>query len=170
MYICNECKTVFDDIDREVINTIDYYQEYGSVCPHCRSDQFEEAVYCPVCDEYYTYDDFDGYNEETSKKPWYHHEGDICRKCVEEIFTPELAMEFLKDYELEKEFYIEVIYDAEVKHAGFLLYLCKTKFIEELKYSRESRTEDLKQFTFDNLNLFSEWYLDKYVYGKKEAV
>ena len=49
MWICNDCGAVFE-------NPREYYEHdtgyYGMDCPHCGSDDIDEAKRCSECDEW----------------------------------------------------------------------------------------------------------------------
>lgn len=55
MYICNDCKAVFETADTEQQNHpygMGYAVEKYCVCPYCGSTNFSEAYKCLFCGEY----------------------------------------------------------------------------------------------------------------------
>lgn len=66
MLICNECNRVFDESEAD-----NYDDDYGwnvenghiaayqsvMCCPHCGSEDFEDATECNICSEYFRKDD-----------------------------------------------------------------------------------------------------------------
>lgn len=66
MYVCNDCKSVFDE-DDAVSKSEDVGEYFGSpsyrsydVCPHCESYDIEEAEKCQLCEEYGEVESYDG--------------------------------------------------------------------------------------------------------------
>ena len=90
-YICKECTNVVEDyeIKREKGEWLDgYYMGDDYVCPHCGSEEFQEAVQCPICGEYVAKEEsYDGF----------------CEDCVDKAATPENLIEWC-DLEDETEF------------------------------------------------------------------
>ena len=74
MYKCNECEKVFDEPRNESETMGEYCGvpaiEYRKVCPCCGGGNFEEAVICKVCGEYYTESEI--------------HYNDVCENCIKE--------------------------------------------------------------------------------------
>ena len=54
MYICSKCGEVFDEPLREEERPCSDFPETESwyYCPHCHSDEYEEAEQCKVCGEW----------------------------------------------------------------------------------------------------------------------
>ena len=64
MFICNECKKVFDQDDiievhddpsPDGVSLVSGYYTYYE-CPHCGSGDIKEAVECQICGDYYADD------------------------------------------------------------------------------------------------------------------
>ena len=74
-YKCNSCGEVFNE---DEMITVDEYVPYGdtcvacdylgaSLCPHCRSEEIEEAEQCTICGKWHTWHD------------------EICKECNDKI-------------------------------------------------------------------------------------
>jgi len=61
MYKCNSCYTVFENAATISEGRGEYQgvlcTETIYVCPNCRSNDFEQAFKCLVCEEYFTRDE-----------------------------------------------------------------------------------------------------------------
>lgn len=76
-YKCNDCGKTFTEDEAIVAEERVPYGERSVVCdylgvtmcPHCRSERFDEAAECPICGEWHTGCD------------------DICDSCIEKIET-----------------------------------------------------------------------------------
>lgn len=114
MYICKECKRVFDEDETESVSSHDCCKnEYGGwdswdesteVCPYC-GGEFEEAYYCPICEEYHNEDDMSISYE-------------VCQECLDDFkenyvddFT--LLSDFSKDNELVEKLFNSVFDEDE---------------------------------------------------------
>ena len=138
MWICNDCGAVFE-------NPREYYEHdtgyHGADCPHCGSDNIDEAERCAECDE------------------WVNEKNLINGLC------PACIVKHANDYETVK------AYGADRKEAveinGFLAWAFTPAEIEEIlerelknsgnaeKYAHTFATDDTDDFT-DWLNERSE--------------
>ena len=50
MFICDKCKSRFDEPVEKPCRTGEY--DHYNVCPECRSDEISEAAVCEGCGEY----------------------------------------------------------------------------------------------------------------------
>lgn len=67
MYICNTCKSRFDEPNKENITFEDYYgvgnlfasrtRTTLDVCPYCDDDDIEELEQCEICEEWFRSED-----------------------------------------------------------------------------------------------------------------
>ena len=86
---CDNCKTAFDEDELEPIYTMegegvmrgplfDHFE-----CPECGSEVYDEAVQCPVCEEYYNGEE--DYCENCQKA--IHEQNDDFIKSVQDYFN-----------------------------------------------------------------------------------
>lgn len=133
MWICNDCGAVFE-------NPREYYEHdtgyHGMECPHCGSDDIDEAERCAECDEWV--------NENNLVNG-------LCPACIERHAS---------DYETVK------AYGADRKEAveinGFLAWVYSPEEIEEVLYRDLRKTETLKtnyakRFATDDPDDFTDW-------------
>ena len=133
MWICNDCGAVFE-------NPREYYEldtgYHGADCPHCGSDDIDEAKRCAECDEWV--------NENTIVNG-------LCPACI---------VKHANDYETVK------AYGADRKEAveinGFLTWAYSPEEIEEVLYRDLRKTETLKtiyakMFATDDTDDFTNW-------------
>ena len=117
MYICKNCNEVLfvDELKRVKGEWIDcryggehvgfQYEGDDYVCPHCGSEELQEAVQCPICGEYVAEEEsYDGY----------------CENCVEKAATPENLIEW-SEYEKDTD-------TVEINES--LLAMCKALKID----------------------------------------
>lgn len=71
MYFCNRCRQMFDSPDAVYDFSSEAWgrtvEHYVNVCPHCKSDDFDEMDKCDICGE------------------WISPGQDICDNCEELI-------------------------------------------------------------------------------------
>ena len=88
-YICGDCGEVFDEDEIKEV----YYDEGEGVmrgplfdhfeCPECGNEVYDEAVHCPVCEEYYNGEE--DYCENCQKA--IHEQNDEFIKTVQDYFN-----------------------------------------------------------------------------------
>lgn len=92
-YICLQCTAHFDG---DEIVAKHYDRATGTwdaeECPECGSEDFEEAGYCVICDDYYPIDNSNGAEN--------YMIGRICKKCLEKNATRDNAFRFAWDYNI----------------------------------------------------------------------
>lgn len=93
--------------------------------------------------------------------------------CIDGNFTIEDGLEFIKDSDMEKEFFVEYRTGSKIsKCSKRLLQICKYQFNRELvlaKVSRENGVSDsyddmeqeLKNFCLDEMGEYMDWYNEK---------
>lgn len=133
MFICDDCKHVFEH---------PFYDEYGDArCPECHSMFFERAYKCCVCGEYNHPDDMAS--------------AQCCNKCMEENIDEETFKKYLKDQNLETDFYVDWVTESQCDNVShILLHICKTAFDS---MSDEKRMEEIKSFIEDDVDDFASW-------------
>lgn len=80
MLVCKVCGKVYEEeeVRKRSYDHEFHYDEVYCLCPHCRSDEFEEATKCKICGEYF----YDEYNTE------------VCEECLEVSETVETALKY----------------------------------------------------------------------------
>lgn len=78
-YVCNRCGAVFDEIEAATENFTHteihpYYTETYLACPHCLSNDFEDAAYCYRCKKPIRYGNLRG--------------GYYCKDCIKKLRDP----------------------------------------------------------------------------------
>lgn len=115
-YICLNCGEVFHDPEHVHGDIILNVMCGGDlVCPNCHSDNYDEAVCCAVCGEYYPEGEtYDGY----------------CENCLCEVSTAENVLDFCEDDKID----IEVNFGAVsmLKMLGFDLNEIITTYAREV--------------------------------------
>lgn len=135
MYKCDDCGCVFDE-PGTYSETVCVISEYNTAeweylcCPRCNSYQFDDVWECKICGEYY-------HEGET-----YCEDGDkcYCEECVIETMSNDYTLfkQFLKDCNLEKEFFIEYLFDSNPEGVSSeLLYLAQRDFEEDLVFAHK---------------------------------
>lgn len=137
MWICNDCGEVFE-------NPREYYDHgtgYHSLdCPHCGSDDIDEAERCAECDEWVIEKNL---------------VNGLCPACIEKHAV---------DYETVK------AYGAARKECielnGFLTYAFSPDEIEEILDRELRNTETLKtiyakDFATDDTDDFTKWFNER---------
>ena len=119
MYICNNCGAELEYSDIRVQK--DYYNEGDGerwFCPHCISENIEEAKSCEIC----------GKNIPQS------HFGNICDACIEEECTVDNAIEFGRNEKTDvkvNEFVAHMLTEEEINE--LLELIVKYKFSKDKK-------------------------------------
>lgn len=90
MYYCNNCNSEFKDLELKEVKAEDYYGVSGQFmsshtmtiaeCPCCGSDDYEEMVMCPMCEEYFKEEDL----IDTEGLP-NGGVGNICEDCLKNL-------------------------------------------------------------------------------------
>lgn len=74
MLYCNDCESIFDE--EELVSGKEHIMEHYYMdtytCPHCGSDNIEDAERCPLCGEYHA-----------PHRPG--DEADVCPECRKKI-------------------------------------------------------------------------------------
>lgn len=154
MYKCDDCGCVFDEPStyRDEICVIDpvskntAYDEYPC-CPRCNSYQFDEVWECEICGEYYH--EGETYCETVDKC--------YCKDCVIEEMSNDYTLfkQFLKKCSLEKEFYVEYLFDSNPEGVSSeLLYLAQRDFESDIVFAKNK--ENCKKAITEFLRMDSE--------------
>lgn len=130
MYKCDDCGCVFDEPGtyRETVEFISQYDtaewEYPC-CPRCCSYQFDDVWECKICGEYYH--EGETYCETVDKC--------YCEECIIKEMTSDydLFKQFLKAADVEKDFYIDFVFNSATEGiSDELLYIAKKDFEDGL--------------------------------------
>jgi hypothetical protein len=109
MYICTQCKNVFEDWELETV-----HENHGScfgfpavesfsVCPVCKGE-YEEAVKCSICEEYHLEEDLTN---------------GICDYCLDNEVDYDKALKFLLSQE-ELKYFVFKFFFTEKTFGGNL--------------------------------------------------
>lgn len=86
MLICTQCLEIFSEpyIRKDLLTHVDEmpYCEEVAYCPHCASEEIEEAELCPICDEWGIVDDMVDLDDTHTRIP--RRFSRVCKYCLEE--------------------------------------------------------------------------------------
>ena len=138
--ICLHCGHVFDE--KDIVEK--YYDmatgTYREECPNCGSEDFEEAAYCEVCNQWFPCDEVTG---------------KVCDKCLKKNIT---VQNIFKYGRARKE---------KVELNGFLAYVYEPDEIEHILTEHfrslwdERKTEFVNDYITDDPEDFSKWITDE---------
>lgn len=138
---CRRCGAEFD-IPRRIVNGGGDIGEDDTVCPSCGSAEYEEACECAVCHRTMFCDEVVS--------------GCVCCDCFrEKSENVPAVLKYVKDRELEEDFYIRAIFDNDKT----LLYnTLKEAF---LKWPKEQQEHFAKGFADDDKDDYADWLRDQ---------
>lgn len=139
MLTCEKCGLVFAEakIDTEAGG---YSGEHWAVCPRCGSDELAEVEQCKLCKEW--------------KLPEEMQSRHCCKECSDENLTVQTALDYLRETNQEKEFFVEWMYRSEVDQASpELINLCKSAW---RKFGVSGQSE-LMEFMEEQKDDFADW-------------
>lgn len=157
-YICRSCKKVFESDEVKKLEER-YGFDYGPaktfyLCPHCSSEEIQEAEYCSHCQEYHI---------ET--------QNGICENCLKEKIQNidyNLGFEYINDYCKELPLFIfEYIFDVEepAKVNELLMNEIKMMFerkkVEDFLYNKPLLLNKIKEFVEEDFWSFSDFLKGK---------
>lgn len=95
MYICNTCKSRFEEPNKESITFEDYYgvgnlfasrtRTTLDVCPYCDDDDIEELEKCEMCEEWFRSEQLTDTTEYINGGCGY-----CCEQCIEDAEMVEI--------------------------------------------------------------------------------
>lgn len=138
MYACRNCGCNYEE--PKFLNGNGYMpDEY--VCPACgEAWDDEEAKNCDLCQEY--------------KHPDNMITKHCCKDCAEKYNTLENQIRFLKETNLESEFFVEYLFCSDVKKASdALIFLCRGAWEAMGEYGKNELKNYIKEVKED----FAEW-------------
>lgn len=146
MLICLDCKEVFSADD--LAETYEFhgdYREKFTACPVCGGDDIVDAIKCPECGEWYSYED--------------NSHMDMCDKCVEEY-------KFLYRYDANKCFELSKDEKRLVEINDFLTSQFTVDEIErillnELSWEQRTPYSDYINFIEED----EDWFVSKVAKG-----
>lgn len=167
MQICKCCSVTFED--DEII--VDCDRETGSEykCPHCGSDDFEDASYCVLCNEWHTE---------------HQVESGFCLKCLYNAIDYNVAHDFMRSHDgWLSQFLIslngeEVLYhpNAEYDNALEGVFRFKISIDYDKSFLRACREFCLPEYAHSQFGCdgaqFAKWYehyLSNHVHSQKEV-
>ena len=104
MYICTQCKNIFEEGEAKVIHE-NQGECFGlpaiesfTVCPICEGE-YEESVKCSICEEYHLEEDLTN---------------DICDECLDKEVDYDKVLKFLLDTEELKSFVFDFFFTNKI--------------------------------------------------------
>ena len=151
MFKCFECGHLFEHgEERKVVET--HGEEYLA-CPVCGCS-YEETIQCKRCGAHHFEDDL--YNG-------------LCAECIGSFMTKDNMRDYLKNRDIEVDFYIEWRYHSRVNYAsGKLIDDLKSLWLKEVAIKGEDSLAECREFIVSDefgLKDYADWLEESVALG-----
>ncbi len=88
LFVCHDCGHIFTSPTNDFNMSVDPCSE-DAECPRCRSDNFDEAVQCSECEDYFDDEDLNS---------------GFCKSCLTKLATEHAAEFVMRDPSIRSDF------------------------------------------------------------------
>lgn len=140
MLVCKVCGKVYEEEEarKRSYDHEFHYDEVYYLCPHCHSDEFEEATKCKICGEYFYDEDNVG----------------VCEECLDNSHDLETAFEY-GAYRMESVAINGAIYALLTEEQ---INAILTKYVEE---NFTDNSKEVANYCNEDKQDFAKWLIER---------